>query len=127
VGRLGIDADDLVSLGIGPNHEGLAAVLPVSSGFSRLYFIDLASGDATDLGQIGAAGEQIVGLVIQRGPVCARTSTLRSIPDPGEGARPPRLRRAASPLSAAIPYHSGRPVHGALAPRLAAAATVSRD
>ena len=73
VGRLGIDADDLVSLDIGPNHEGLAAVLPVSSAFSRLYFIDLASGDATDLGQIGAAGEQIVGLAIQLGPVCART------------------------------------------------------
>jgi hypothetical protein len=40
---------------------------------SRLYFIDLPSGDATDLGQIGVAGKQIVGLAIQRGPVCART------------------------------------------------------
>ena len=72
VGRLGIDADDLVSLDIGPNHEGLAAVLPASSAFSRLYFVNLGSGDATDLGQIGAAGEQIVGLAIQLGPVCAR-------------------------------------------------------
>jgi hypothetical protein len=62
-----------VSLDIGPKHERRAAVLPVPSGLSRLYFIDLASGDATDLGQIGAAGEQIVGLAIQRGPVCART------------------------------------------------------
>jgi Domain of unknown function (DUF4394) len=73
VGRLGIDADDLVAFDIGPNHEGLAAALPVSSGFSRLYFIDIVSGDATDLGQIGAAGEQIVGLAIQLGPVCATT------------------------------------------------------
>ena len=73
VGRLGIDADDLVSFDIGPNHEGLAAVLPASGAFSRLYFIDLATGDATDLGQIGAAGEQIVGLAIQLGPVCATT------------------------------------------------------
>ena len=73
VGRLGIDADDLAAFDIGPNQEGLAAVLPVSGAFSRLYFIDIVSGDATDLGQIGAAGEQIVGLAIQLGPVCART------------------------------------------------------
>jgi hypothetical protein len=73
VGRLGINADDPVSLDIGPNYEGLAAVLPVSSGFSRLCFIDLASSDATDLGQIGEAGEQIVGLAMKRSPVCART------------------------------------------------------
>ena len=73
VGRLGIDPDDLTSFDIGPNQEALAAVLPVSSAFSRLYFIDIVSGDVTDLGQIGRNGEQIVGLAIQLGPVCART------------------------------------------------------
>ena len=70
VGRLGIDADDFAAFDIGPDNEALAAILPVGSQFSRLYFIDLTSGDATDLGQIGR-GEMIVGLAIQVGPVCA--------------------------------------------------------
>jgi hypothetical protein len=73
VGRLGVDADDLAAFDIGPNHEGLASILPASGEFSRLYFIDLASGDATDLGQIGAAGELIVGLAIQLGQGCVLT------------------------------------------------------
>ena len=72
VGRLGIDADDLAAFDIGPDNEALAAILPVGSDASRLYFIDLASGDATDLGRIGR-GEQIVGLAIQVGPVCTRS------------------------------------------------------
>ena len=63
---------------------------------SRLYFIDLASGDATDLGQIGR-GEQIVGLAIQVGPVCAIPSNPGQCPGSGRAsARPPRLRHAAS-------------------------------
>ncbi len=68
-GRLGLDADDLAAFDIGFDNEALAAILRVGSESSRLYFIDLASGDATDLGQIGK-GEQIVGLAIQAGPVC---------------------------------------------------------
>ncbi|MGH7358979.1 MAG: DUF4394 domain-containing protein [Candidatus Rokuibacteriota bacterium] len=69
VGRLGIDADDSTAFDIGFDSEALAAIAPAGSGVSRLYFIDLASGDATDLGQIGR-GELIVGLAIQVGPVC---------------------------------------------------------
>jgi hypothetical protein len=69
VGRLGIDADDLAAFDIGFDNEALAAILRVGSESSRLYFVDLASGDATDLGQIGR-GEQIVGLAIQVGPAC---------------------------------------------------------
>jgi hypothetical protein len=69
VGRLGIDADDLAAFDIGFDNEALAAILRVGSESSRLYSIDLASGNATDLGQIGK-GEQIVGLAIQVGPVC---------------------------------------------------------
>jgi hypothetical protein len=70
VGRLGIDADDFAAFDIGPDNEALAAILLVGSEFSRMYFIDLASGDATDLGQIGR-GELIVGLAIQLGPECS--------------------------------------------------------
>jgi Domain of unknown function (DUF4394) len=69
-GRLGIGADDLVAFDIGPDNEALAAILLVGSEASRLYFIDLTSGDATDLGRIGK-GEQVVGLAIQLGPTCA--------------------------------------------------------
>jgi hypothetical protein len=70
VGRLGIDADDFVAFDIGSDNESLAAILLFGGEFSRLYFIDLASGAATDLGQIGR-GERITGLAIQVGPVCS--------------------------------------------------------
>jgi hypothetical protein len=70
VGRLGIDADDFVAFDIGYDNESLAAILLSGGEFSRLYFVDLASGAATDLGQIGR-GERITGLAIQVGPVCS--------------------------------------------------------
>ena len=70
VGRLGIDAEDFAAFDIGADNEPLAAILRAGSEFSRLYFIDLASGEVTDLGQIGR-GELIVGLAIQIGPVCS--------------------------------------------------------
>ena len=69
VGNLGVDADDLVAFDIGPDNEALAAIRPLGSPFSRLYFIDLPSGRAIDLGRIGK-GEFIVGLGIQLGPQC---------------------------------------------------------
>jgi hypothetical protein len=72
VGRLGVDAGDLASFDIGPNNEALAAIQPVGSPFSRLYFIDLPSGNAVDLGQIGT-GELIAGLGIEVGPQCDPT------------------------------------------------------
>ena len=71
VGSLGIDADDLVAFDIGPDNEALAAILRVGSASSNLYFIDLPSGNAVDLGRIGK-GELIVGLAIQLGPQCVR-------------------------------------------------------
>jgi hypothetical protein len=71
VGSLGIDADDLVAFDIGPDNEALAAILRVGSASSYLYFIDLPSGNAVDLGRIGK-GELIVGLAIQLGPQCVR-------------------------------------------------------
>jgi hypothetical protein len=71
VGSLGVDADDLAAFDIGPNGEALAALRPSGSQVSRLYSLRLPSGDAVDLGQIGRRGEQVVGLAIQVGPVCA--------------------------------------------------------
>lgn len=65
VGNLGVDADDLVAFDIGPDNEALAAIRPLGSPFSRLYFI----GHAIDIGRIGK-GELIVGLGIQLGPQC---------------------------------------------------------
>ena len=73
VGSLGIDADDLVAFDIGPDNEALAAILRVGSASSHLYFIDLPSGNAVDLGRIGK-GELIVGLAIQLGPQCVAGS-----------------------------------------------------
>jgi Domain of unknown function (DUF4394) len=71
VGNLGVDADDLVAFDIGPDNEALAAIRPLGSASSRLYVIDLPSGNAIDLGRIGK-DELIVGLAIQLGPQCAR-------------------------------------------------------
>lgn len=71
VGNLGVDADDLVAFDIGPDNEALAAIRPLGSTSSRLYVIDLPSGNAIDLGRIGK-DELIVGLAIQLGPQCAR-------------------------------------------------------
>jgi hypothetical protein len=70
VGNLGVDADDLAAFDIGPDNEALAALRPAGSPFSRLYFVDLPSGSATDLGRIGK-GELVSGLAIQLGPLCA--------------------------------------------------------
>ena len=73
VGRLGVDADDFTAFDIGPDNEGLAAIRPAGSQYSRLYYIDLPSGQAVDLGQIGGKrgqGEMIVGLAIEVGPQC---------------------------------------------------------
>jgi hypothetical protein len=69
IGRSGVDAGDMVSFDIGPNNEALAAIQPVGSPFSRLYFVDLLSGNAIELGQIGT-GELIAGLGIELGPQC---------------------------------------------------------
>jgi hypothetical protein len=69
VGSLGVDADDLTAFDIGPNGEALAAARPSGSQVSRLYSIDLVSGNALDLGRIGK-GEPIAGLAIHVGPAC---------------------------------------------------------
>ena len=69
IGSLGVDTDDFAAFDIGPNNDALAALRPAGSAFSRLYSIDLPSGGARDLGQIGP-GELVVGLSIQVGPVC---------------------------------------------------------
>jgi hypothetical protein len=70
VGNLGVDADDLTAFDIGPDNEALAAIRPAGTSSSRLYFVDLPSGRATDLGRIGK-GELVSGLAIQLGPQCA--------------------------------------------------------
>ena len=107
VGRLGIDADDFAAFDIGADNEALAAILPGGSRFSRLYFIDLTSGDATDLGQIGR-GEMIVGLAIQVGP-CRFRLTAPHRSGAGEAApsssAPPR--RVISGSRAAVPWPRG--------------------
>jgi hypothetical protein len=69
VGNLGVDADDLSAFDIGPDNEALAALRPAGSLSSRLYFVDLPSGQAVDLGRVGK-GETITGLAIQLGPDC---------------------------------------------------------
>jgi hypothetical protein len=69
VGSLGVDADDFTAFDIGPDNEALAAMRPAGNVASRLYFIDLPSGQAVDLGRIGK-DEVITGLAIQLGPQC---------------------------------------------------------
>jgi hypothetical protein len=69
VGNLGVDTDDFAAFDIGPDNDALAALRPAGGAFSRLYFVDLPSGSAYDLGQIGS-GELVVGLSIQAGPQC---------------------------------------------------------
>jgi hypothetical protein len=69
VGSLGVDADDFTAFDIGPDNEALAAMRPGGSPWSRLYFIDLPSGQVVDLGRIGK-DEAVTGLAIQLGPQC---------------------------------------------------------
>ena len=69
VGSLRIDVGDLAAFDIGSRNEAFAALQPVGSAASRLYSIDLASGQATNLGRIGR-GELITGLAIGVGPEC---------------------------------------------------------
>jgi hypothetical protein len=70
VGNLGVDTDDFAAFDIGPDNDALAALRPAGTAFSRLYVVDLPSGRAQDLGQIGP-GELITGLAIQVGPTCS--------------------------------------------------------
>jgi hypothetical protein len=69
IGNLGVDTDDFAAFDIGPDNDALAALRPEGGAFSRLYVVDLPSGRARDLGQIGP-GELITGLAIQTGPTC---------------------------------------------------------
>jgi hypothetical protein len=71
VGRVGVDADEFTAFDIGFDNEALLTARPAGSQFSRLYFVDLPSGEAVDLGRIGN-GELIVGLAIEVGPQCSR-------------------------------------------------------
>jgi hypothetical protein len=69
IGNLGVDTDDFAAFDIGPDNDALAALRPAGTAFSRLYVVDLPSGRARNLGQIGS-GELITGLAIQVGPNC---------------------------------------------------------
>jgi hypothetical protein len=69
VGSLRIDVGDFGAFDIGPRNEALAALQPAGSMASSLYAIDLASGEAMNLGRIGR-GELITGLAIGLGPGC---------------------------------------------------------
>jgi hypothetical protein len=69
VGDLGVDTDDFAAFDIGPDNDALAALRPTGRAFSRLYVVDLPSGRAQNLGQIGS-GELVTGLPIQVGPTC---------------------------------------------------------
>lgn len=69
VGSMGVDVGDLAGFDIGPRNEAFAALLPVGASASRLYSIDLVSGQAINLGRIGR-GELITGLAIGLGPQC---------------------------------------------------------
>lgn len=54
-GALGVDTDSFVGFDISPLGGALASLTPVSSGFSQLYTINLATGAATAIGPIGAS------------------------------------------------------------------------
>lgn len=69
VGSLRIDAGDVGGFDIGPNNEAFAAILPAGGDFSKLYYIDLPSGEAWEIGSIGL-GELVTGLAIGLGPQC---------------------------------------------------------
>ncbi len=69
VGSLRIDVGDLAAFDIGPKNEALAALQPAGSTASRLYAIELASGQAFNLGRIGR-NELVTSLAIGLGPDC---------------------------------------------------------
>jgi hypothetical protein len=69
VGSLRIDAGDAGGFDIGPNNEAFAAILPAGGDSSKLYYIDLPSAQAWEIGSIGP-GELVTGLAIGLGPQC---------------------------------------------------------
>lgn len=54
-GPLGVDTNAFVGFDISPLGGALASLTPVSTGFSQLYTINLATGAATAIGPIGAS------------------------------------------------------------------------
>ena len=73
VGRLGINADDIVGFDISHRNAALAA-LQEGQTSSRLVSIDLISGRATDRGRVG---ELLTGLAIELGPQCDASNSDR--------------------------------------------------
>lgn len=68
VGRLRVDATEVVGLDISAGGSAIAALQRTGASFSRLVSIDLASGQARDLGKIGRGrGEAVSGIAIQVG------------------------------------------------------------
>lgn len=69
VGRLRVDATEVVGFDISSGGTGIAALQRTGAAFSRLVSIDLASGKVQDLGRIGRSrGEAVTGIAIQVGP-----------------------------------------------------------
>ncbi len=69
VGALRIDAGDVGGFDIGPRNEALAAILPEGGISSKLFYIDLPSGAAWEIGEI-IPSQVVTGLAIGLGPQC---------------------------------------------------------
>jgi hypothetical protein len=65
VGRLGVDASDVVGFDITPAGRAFAALTRPGESTSALYSIDLTTGAARSLGTLGG-GQSIRGLTVLR-------------------------------------------------------------
>jgi len=68
IGALGVDTSDLVGFDISGNSGLAFASLTLSDGFSDLYTIDLATGAATLIGDIGDGSLAIRGIAVSAVP-----------------------------------------------------------
>jgi hypothetical protein len=64
IGALMVDTSDLVGFDISGNSGIAFASLTLSDGFSDLYTIDLATGAATRIGDIGAGTLAVRGIAV---------------------------------------------------------------
>jgi hypothetical protein len=75
IGPLGVNTNNFVGLDITRNNVAFAALQPTNSSVSDLYAINLATGAATDQGQI-IGGVRVVDIAVE-------TGVDFTIPEPG--------------------------------------------
>ncbi|MDX6696556.1 MAG: trimeric autotransporter adhesin [Blastocatellia bacterium] len=105
VGSLGFNTSDVVGFDIAAaNNAAYAALQPASGGFSSLYSINLSTGQATLIGQIGGT-EAILGIAIApAGTVAVNNVTPTSVAENAGSVTVTVTRSGDTSSSASVSY-----------------------